>query len=958
MKYKWISRAAKGFVFLITIAIILLLVIPHITFRNKPSSNITMKQYDDGSESIKWLSDHFKIEESDDQIVPRILLINDSHFLELPDSYEISRNIVVFEALYQKVNESKYLSEKLNYLTGVTSSPYVGKTYQDLSDIESIPIQIMNIYHKNYGEKWPFYGEGIVISSLDDVIVLVKGKDYRGSLTVNSLEIGSETKIPFYGVFEITESESPSLATFNLKTTSKGDEKLEQYHIKNSFPAVYKIKRNYYEGYYLAGQFTKNSTLVTAKYDLIVPMMQRKIIYEKFAEEQIFWQFTIPFFKHIMKNAENDVAIVKSTTSNFSVKDKFIFKKSEAGELHPFFIKGINLGAALPGKFFTEFPQDKATYLNWLNQMEGLHINTIRVYTLLPPSFYQALYEYNQKAREPLYLLQEIWPEENPEDLNYLGEQYNQIYRQEIEYAVHAIHGNIEIPVRDYRAYGLYAYDVSPYLLGYLVGREMEPEEVIETNKLNEGYEFQGQFFYAERNASPTESWLAASCDYALSIESDFYQGNPIIGIVNWPTLDALNHDSEWNEAGYKNLQFNDKVSVDIDRIGVHRERVNGFVGAYHIYPNYPNFMNNEQAYAAYRDGEGVFRYGGYLKAFMNQNHRYPAIVAEYGISTSQITAHYNPDGLDHGGLSEDEQASFIIRMTQAIKAENYSGAIIFEWMDEWAKKTWTTEFYMIPYERQVLWHNVLDPEQNYGLLAIEAKIPEYKEIFKSNSPYLDLDSVASSQNASYIYLKLQFKSKLDLRQGLKVAFDLNVESDEDNHSENSFEYILEVDESPKLRVVPSYNWINGHYKSSVESFDIFENLTQLVNPENTDKDGTFTPALTVDLSQLNIGDLEVPQNNIWIEGQQVTIRIPYGLLGFSDPSSRSILWDSRIFIPNQKDQIETAQIESIGLRIMKDQMRSVDVILPLESWEIPMYDTRLKRGFGAIGEYFKNIEK
>jgi hypothetical protein len=38
--------------------------------------------------------------------------------------------------------------------------------------------------------------------------------------------------------------------------------------------------------------------------------------------------------------------------------------------------------------------------------------------------------------------------------------------------------------------------------------------------------------------------------------------------------------------------------------------------------------------------------------------------------------------------------------MTEAIVNEGIRERSSFEWMDEWAKKTWTTEFYMIPYER------------------------------------------------------------------------------------------------------------------------------------------------------------------------------------------------------------------------------------------------------------------
>ncbi|MBF4692361.1 hypothetical protein [Fusibacter ferrireducens] len=957
MKYRWISKAAQGFVFLITFMIGLLIVIPIITFQNKPDSQVVIKQYGEKKDASIWLLDHFKIRARDSDKNPDLLLINDSQFLELDHSEDINHNIVVFESIYQQVNASKYLSEKLNYLTGVRSSRFVGKTYQELSEIENIPAEIISQYRQKHEGQWPFYGEGIIISNEEDIIVLIKGQDYSGTLMVSSDEFASETQIPYYGVFEITEGDVPIVAQFNLKTTDQGQAKLAQFQLTNEFPAGYHISRNYFNGYYLAGNFTSNSILAEPQYDLIVWMMQHKLIYEKFTGEQVFWQLTVPFFEHVIELAQDQEHAIQVTSSEFTIQDKTIFKWDNTGDTNPFFVKGVNLGVALPGKFFTEFPQDKVTYLNWLSQMEALRINTIRIYTLLPPNFYQALYEYNQKASEPIYLLQEIWPEENPEDLNYLAETYNQVYKREIEYAVHAIHGNIEIPKRDYRAYGLYAYDVSPYLLGYLVGREMEPEEVIETNALNEGYQFQGEYMYSEKNASPTEAWLAASCDYTLNIESEFYKGNPLIGIVNWPTLDSLSHDSEWNINGDKSLQFNDKVSVNIDHIGIHTEQVNGFFGAYHIYPNYPNFMNNEQLYASYHDDEGVFRYGGYLEAFMNQNHRYPAVVAEYGISTSAVTSHFNPDGLNHGGLSEAEQADFIIRMTDAIINEHYSGAIIFEWMDEWAKKTWTTEFYMIPYERQVLWHNTLDPEQNYGLLAYEALAPEYKNIFTSNSPYLDLEYVNAGQNASHIYLELQFKTKPDLSQGIQIALDLNTEKDSSATAEQSFEYLIEINTSPTLSVAPSYNWLKGHYKSIPEDFETFEHLNQLVNPENTDKAGNYVPELTVDLSQLNIGDLSIPQNSIWIEDHRIVIRIPYGLLGISDPSSRSILWDSRVFIPDKIDQIETTQIEMIGLRVQKDKMRLVDMNLPLETWDVPSFKTRLKRGFINIGAYFDQIE-
>lgn len=953
MKYKWISMIAKGSVFLITLAVVLIMVIPLYSYQNKPNLEVSMKQYTSGDEAVKWLADHYKVKPYNGNNQPDLLYVKDAAFLERVDLNEINHNMVVLEALFQQVIESKYLINKLNYLTGVETNHFIGKTYEDLAELDAIPAQIISRYKSNHKNEWPFYGEGIIITSLEDVIVLTKGKDYKGSLMLRSNLDGVNSSIPYYGSFEITESLEPAIANFNLRVTASGNEKLGAFNISPSFPAVYQISRNYFNGYYLAGDFTSNAILLGVNYDLTTNMMQNKVVYEKFTGEQIFWQFTAPFYKSVLNRISSETKTLKKVGTPFTVEDMKIMMRTDSGDLKPFFIKGINLGAALPGRYFTEFPLEKENYSTWLDQMGKLNINTIRVYTLLSPSFYQALYEYNLKADTPIYLLQEIWPEENPKNLNYLGDDYNRVYKQEIEYAIDAIHGNIEIPQRDFRASGLFSYDVSPYLLGYLVGREMEPEEVIATNELNEDYTFQGEYFYSERNASPTESWLAASCDYALAYEAEKYQGNPLIGIVNWPTLDALSHDSEWNASGDKSLQFNDKVSVDIDRIGINRDNVNGFFGAYHIYPNYPNFMNNDTDYANYYDSEGVFRYGGYLEAFMKQNHRYPAIVAEYGISTSSVTAHYSPDGLDHGGKTEEEQASMIIRMTKAILKENYSGAIIFEWMDEWAKKTWTTEFYMIPYERQVLWHNVLDPEQNYGILANEAIAPQMKEIFSSKSPYLSLKRVQEGQNASYLYIKLDFNERVDLSQNIKIAFDLKT----DEADSPSFEFLLKLSEAPELLVTPSYNWLKGRYQSQSQPFETFENLIQIVNPENTDKQGVFVAEKSIDLSQFRIGDFTSAQNYIWIEDNQVTVRVPYGLLGIADPSSRRVLWDSRVFIPTSTDSIETLQIEKINLRVMKDQMRPVDLSLTLDEWELPLYNSRLKSGVEKISDFFKAIQ-
>ncbi len=122
--------------------------------------------------------------------------------------------------------------------------------------------------------------------------------------------------------------------------------------------------------------------------------------------------FVVEFANLNKHNIEEDTLYSKIDINGFQVikNDKW----------ENFFVKGINIGAALPGKWFTEFPRDEKIYFDWLEKIGQINANCIRVYTLLTPEFYSALERYNiNNSQNPLFLLQEIWPEEHPDDENY-----------------------------------------------------------------------------------------------------------------------------------------------------------------------------------------------------------------------------------------------------------------------------------------------------------------------------------------------------------------------------------------------------------------------------------------------------------------------------------------------------------------------------------------------------------
>ncbi len=62
--------------------------------------------------------------------------------------------------------------------------------------------------------------------------------------------------------------------------------------------------------------------------------------------------------------------------------------------------------------------------------------------------------------------------------------------------------------------------------------------------------------------------------------------------------------------------------------------------------------------------------------------------------------------------------AAIDARLTREIRESGAAGAIIFAWLDEWFKKNWAVIDYEIPSDHTRLWHNVMDAEQNYGIMG------------------------------------------------------------------------------------------------------------------------------------------------------------------------------------------------------------------------------------------------
>ena len=377
----------------------------------------------------------------------------------------------------------------------------------------------------------------------------------------------------------------------------------------------------------------------------------------------------------------------------------------------PVFIKGINLGIAVPGTQPGELAATAEDYRRWFSLIKDAGYNTVRLYTLHFPRFYQELQAYNlQNPQNPLLVLQGIWLEENStsSDLYDLTGSFD----QEIGEVVSAVHGDITLPVRAGKAYGDFNTDISPWVIGFLAGREIFPDEVMETNQAHTGDTGYAGVFFSLQEGEPTEVWMTRRLDSLQQYEYAQYGTVRPTGFATWPTLDPLFHPTEHVLVG----SSEDREQIDLADL-VPSESSAGFFVGYHAYPYYPDFIIQDPYYLAESDAWGPNNYLGYLKDLKAHYLNVPLLIAEFGVPSSWGSGHQSPSGMHHGGLSEEEQGEYTLRMFDNIEECGAAGGVQFSLIDEWFKQTWITNPYSDKQYRH-LWHNLTSPEQNFGILS------------------------------------------------------------------------------------------------------------------------------------------------------------------------------------------------------------------------------------------------
>jgi hypothetical protein len=502
------------------------------------------------------------------------------------------------------------------------------------------------------------------------------------------------------------------------------------------------------------------------------------------------------------------------------------------------------------------------------------------------------------------------------------------------------------------------------------------------------------------------ETWVARMCDFTAGYEAKRYRTVHPLTFANWPTLDPLRHVSESNrdEEDAWRVKYgipvigalreapweNDAVSLDATKIAPTSDMPAGFFAAFHIYPNYPDFLNQET------------RFNAYLADLKRYHGHQPLLVAEFGISTSRGIAHVQPEGWNHGGHDERRQGELVSSMLRSIKDAGYAGGVVFEFMDEWFKGTWSASPLEIPHDRRRLWFNAESPEQSYGLIANRPATPvrvdgdpsDWARIPASTARgtrgargWAALKELRTTSDEGYLYVLMRtdggpagpdwattsFRLAIDTYDPARGATQLASPGAATIATGAEFLVDLSGPGSSAVTVAAPYEPYGAIDGGPIASPPVgtgpvaFVPLTFESNRERIGRDGTRYPAVIVNRGTLRYGSLD-PQSPdfdtrtdvaIGAASGTIELRLPWALLNVTDPSGRRVLHQETV----HEQPLDTVATEGFRIyafaidpsrpsRAPSSRIPSAGVTPPIYAWapwETPTYRMEPKAGTAAI---------
>lgn len=619
---------------------------------------------------------------------------------------------------------------------------------------------------------------------------------------------------------------------------------------------------------------------------------------------------------------------------NAKTEGKTILLKQN-GKFENFEIKGVDLGSGYPGEWSTDFSIDKSTYLRWFKLMQEMGINTVRIYTIQSQPFYEAFYEYNKGNDNPLYLLHGVWV--NDHVMNSYKDAYHEdfydTFLKDCKTMVDIIHGNRKLNLGKVASagHGSYLKDISPWVIGYILGVEWEDLVVAYTDdKYKDNEEilnYSGKYFYTSDSASAFEAMLTRVADKVTEYETKRYAEQRLIAFANWPTTDPFDYPTI-DTAVVKKC-----ASVNVENILSTENFLSGQFASYHVYPYFPDYLTYISDWSVYGVNEQDFTddngklntYSAYLSMLVN-HHSIPVVISEFGIPTSRAMAHIDVNtGRNQGAMTESEQGQALVECYNDIKSAGCAGSCIFSWQDEWFKRTWNT-LHSVDLKRNPYWSDYQTNEQFFGIMTFDPGEEESVCYVDGDvSEWNDSDIVSLTDNMSvsikydekFIYF-LVYKKSLDFENDTIYLPIDTTQKTGSNYCENydlkfdrgaDFLVVLNGTNNSRVLVQERYEALRSTYSFEVYKYNtyetgnipeknssLFKNIDLILHKkEITTARSDENLALTFETGKLKYGNANPDCENynslsdFCANGDFIEIRLPWQMLNFGDPSEMMI---------------------------------------------------------------------
>ena len=668
----------------------------------------------------------------------------------------------------------------------------------------------------------------------------------------------------------------------------------------------------------------------------------------------------------------------------FRVLGRDILRRDESGGWRAFEIRGVDLSTNMPGGAVLDFAPDVEDYTRWLEAIAALGANTVRVYTIADDDFYQALYQFNTSRDTPLYLLQglQVSDRANYGSKDIYDEGFLDLLLENGVAAVDVIHGKRVILLGNTSGTGNYRWDVSPWVVGYLVGHEWDSGNIAYLNESTlYPTSYQGEYFSTAPQATRFEAVLARIMDRIVSYETAKYRQQRLIGFVNSPSNDPFEFTDLYSARFLKYSRLDAEHVLPSDAL------LSGYYAAYRLNSfsrDYLQYLTPRQADALgdiliNLDTSDLYR--GYLD-LLGKYHTMPVIAAGYGFSTSRV-----PIWEDEYPLTERQQGQALVEVWQEAREAGWAGGFVSTWQDVWDRRTWNTSYATFEF-KDPLWQDVQTEGQCYGLMAfslgaqagacvVDGDASEWTEEdvvwrgaagslsmrYDEKYLYFYAESAASEPGVFYIPIDTTPKSGSNYCREYDLAF------------ERPCDFVIVIDGRDNSRVLVQERyeilWVmhaydlareDPYYEIRAVDSPVFRPISVMVEHASPVPVDQWLPAATYETGKLRHGNAD-PDSSLYdsladfcFTENGVEIRIPWQLLNFASPAEMMIHDDYY-----EHYGVEYLPIDEmyVGLSAGASDTRIPMAAFPLEGWEKPeVYRERLKESYFILQKCWTALER